>query len=270
MGIRDTFDDIARSVDKVAGALGSLNEQVDRAAGTKFTVPPDGSLLLRAPASFNPPQPAPIGSPSNPVPSTGFPPGQPLAPGTLFDSFGRPIERPSFSRSSGTGGERGAGGGGKSIKLDENILIPTTPPGGPLMRRSDLDGYVAMGVCDIMELPSGGHMISCPWGLYSGTGGVLSSVSGRSSRDRGTNPSGANAPRPDSTGNLDRTHRFRDKPGNLDRRPDRENRKFGGSSVAIDSRPITDRLDGLRDDVQNMTRALQGDGGAGVRFKGGF
>lgn len=258
MGIRETFERIADSVDKAASSLGSLNDQVDRAAGTEFT---------SAPASFLPaPPPAAPGTPGNPI--TG-PSPLPSPPGTIFDAFGQPINR-TGSRSTSSGG-----GSGSQFTLDENALIPSMTPGAPLMRRSDLDGFVARGVCDIMRMPSGGHVVSCPWGLYPGTDGVLSSSSGRGGRSGdgdddssgGSTSSRSRNGRP-SYGNINvSTPTY----GNVDvSKRAGSSSASASSSVSLDDRRITERLDGLREDVQQMTRALAGDGGAGIRFKGGL
>lgn len=262
MAIRETFDRIANSIDRAAGSLSSLNDQVDRAAGTEFTT---------APASFLPaPPPAAPGTPGNPI--TG-PYPLPSPPGTIFDAFGQPINR-TGSRSTSSGG---GGASGSQFTLDENVLIPSMTPGAPLMRRSDLDGFTARGICDIMRLPSGGHVVSCPWGLYPGTDGVLSSASGSSGRSAdgggggelsGGSPSSRSRNGLPSYGIVDvSTPTY----GNVDvSKRAGSSSASSASSVSLDSRPITERLDGLRSDVQQMTRALAGDGGASIRFKGGL
>lgn len=257
MGIRDTFERIATSVDKVANSLGSLNDQVDRAAGIEFT---------SAPASFvPPPPPAAPGTPTNPI--TG-PSPLPSPPGTIFDAFGRPLNRTSPRSTSSSGGR---GGGSSQFTLAESALIPSMTPGAMLLRRTDLDGFVARGVCEIMQLPSGGHVISCPWGLYPATDGVLSSMSlSRSASSGGGNRGGSGRPAREGLTN-ERRHDF-NRPFKGRNNNEREDlgRAGGSSSVSLDDHRITERLDGLRSDVQQMTRALTGDGGASVRFKGGF
>lgn len=257
MAVERKFDRVSASIDRAASSMERLNDQIDRAVNTEFTT---------APASFLPaPPPAAPGTPGNPI--TGpFP--LPSPPGTIFDAFGQPINR-TGARTSSTG----EGGGGSQFTLDENVLIPSMTPGAPLMRRSDLDGFVASGICDVMRLPSGGHVISCEWGLYPGTDGVLASASGRGGQSgdsgdessTGSPPSRSRNGRP-SYGNVDvSTPTY----GNVDVSK-RAGSASAASSVSLDSRPITERLDGLRSDVQQMTRALAGDGGAGIRFKGGL
>lgn len=154
----------------------------------------------------------------------------------------------------GTGG--GGGGGGSSVV--GSPLIYSLSGGGPAMTKEDLELFA-----EKMELPSGGWVYVFAGYLYPGSGGVLSTISagggggGASAgggRDRG--PGRGRGPTAPS--------------GNQDRTPlsERLGRSSAGSSV--ESREAVDHLRGLRSDVQNLARAMQGDGGAGIRFGGGL
>lgn len=263
MAISDKIDRLASGIERATDSLRHLNDEIDRAASTEFTL---------APASFAPPPaPGPPGTPSNPLPPSPFAP-LPLPTPRLFAPDGSTVRTSSSGSSTGSGSQ---------VTLADNPLIPSMTPGAILLYKSDLEGFLASGMCQLMDLPSGGQVISCPWGLYPGlSGGVLSSTSGQSSGGSSSS-SGTGS----GTGGLD----FEVSTGNQDRRrrqnPNVTNnptgRQFGPSassttgpsapsSVQLDSRPITDRLDGLRRDVQTLASSLAGDGGAGIRFHGGL
>jgi hypothetical protein len=269
MGIRDQVHRLADELHGVRQAIAGLNDEVDRVSGIEFPKP--DTRLVAAPASFVPPSPFPVGSPTNPLPSSGQPP-----PGTIFDSNGNPVNRTRDSRSGGSSskGKDSGGDGGKTLTLAENPLVYSIDGRGPVLYSSDLEAYLSIGTCQLIKLPSGGEMISCPFGMYPGlSGGVLRSMSARSSKSIGGGGSGGGSSstrsrngRP-SYGDVDVS---RPTYGDVDVSRPAGSSATGASSVSLDSRPITDRLDGLRSDVREMTRALQGDGGAGIRFKGGL
>lgn len=262
MAISDKIDRMTASVNRAGDSLARLNDEIDRAAATEFTT---------APASFSPPPtPGAPGSPSNPLPSS------PFTPPRLFGPDGSPVRT---IRSSSGEESSGGSGGGSRFKLADNPLVQSLTPGAILLYRSDLEGFVASGVCEIMELPSGGSVISCPWGLYpSFGGGVLQSTSASSSGGQ-TNLSGRNIPHPGSRGfdNLDRSRRFNSTRIGTGSAPTiGSSGSFSSSgassalSVSLDSKPITERLDGLRVDIRELGRAISGDGGAGIRLRGGL
>lgn len=184
-----------------------------------------------ASASFQPPLVSPPGS--------AVAPGGPLQVGTE----GAPRI--------GTGG---GGGAGSQFRTVGSPLVYSMSGGGPAMTREDLELYA-----EKTQLASGGWVYVFAGHLYPGGGGVLSAV-GSGGGGGSTSPGGRNAPRPRSTGNLDRAN-------------DTFRTSVGGSASAaasVSAKPITDRLDGLRADVQRLGRALEGDGGAGLRFGGGL
>ena len=165
------------------------------------------------------------------------PPGSAVAPGG-------PLQLGTEGARAGTGG---GGGGGSQFTTVGSPLVYSLGGGGPAMTREDLERFATK-----MELESGGWVYVFAGYLYPGSGGVLSTTS-LGGGGGSTSPSGRNSFRPQSTGNLDRTN---------DRRP--------GASAASSSQPVVDELRGVRSDIQRLSRSLEGDGGAGLRFGGGL
>lgn len=270
MAISTKIDRMTASIDRAGDSIARLNNEIDRAANTEFTEAPH----ILAPAGFTPPlPPSPPGTPRNPLPRDPFAPNPPpLPPNSILGPDGRPVRRISTGGGSSTSSQ---------FKLADNPLIPSMTPGAPLMYKSDLEGFVAAGVCHLMSLPSGAEVISCQWGLYPGlSGGILSTSSGRSSGGSEGAPGRARASS-DIVGLADDV--FSSGASRGGRRGGGGTAGGGGTgsatgasttsaplAVDIDSRPITDRLDGLRSDIRQLSRSLAGDGGAGIRFKGGL
>lgn len=254
MAIR-ALRDLTSSVAKVADELSRMNNELDKAANTRF---------IPLPASFTPPPPlGPPGTPSNPLPSDPLSPLPNNRPNnTILDSNGNPIQRPPNITTSSRASEGEVG----SFKFPENPFVrPIT--GNLVLRKSDLEAYISMGVCQIHEPTNGVKTISCPWGMYpSIDGGVISTVSATPGGGSSPDSDGGRFDRGagfDRTGNQDRSRRFNPNVSNTDR-----TRKTGQSTVTVqlDSKPITDRLDGLREDIRNLSR---GDGGVSIRLRNG-
>lgn len=268
MAISTKIDRMTASIDRAGDSIARLNNEISRAASTEFTEAP----RILAPASFSPLPPSPPGTPTNPLPGDPFAP-----PRGILGPDGNPARRTS------TGGGNTSG---TKFKLADNPLIPSLSPGGPTLTRSEIEGFAALGVCHRMDLPSGGWVWSCPSinGMYPGTDGVLSTTSGRSSGGSQGAP-GRSSASSDIVGLADPV--FSSGAARGGRRGGGGTAGGGGTgsatgsatgasttsaplAVDIDSRPITDRLDGLRSDIRELSRSLAGDGGAGIRFKGGL
>lgn len=227
--VRDLYDGIATSAERAEGATKRVAEGVEALA--------KAAREVKAPASFAPS------------------PGSAIAPGGV-------VQVGAEGARVGTGGGAASG---TQFTLAANPLIYPRSPDGWVVRRSDLEAFLADGTCWEMELPSGGTVISCPFGQYPGlAGGVLSTVSAGGGGGAGGAGGGGGTRSRLPTGNQDRTRRF-GSADNADR-----SRALGSSTAGADSRAVVDELRGVRSDLQRMGRALEGDGGAGLRFGGGL